>query len=633
MRETLSSLRKSAVYASLVAWRTRAFWLRVGLCFLLGAAFLVNDEAANYDVRFTVRGARTPDSRIVIIDISERDWSLLQDSSQLNMIRPQKEILVHNDGYFWNADIWQRLLANILVQKPAAVGVAFYFADMRASQLTETQRVVFSDPRLAWGAEVDAAGRPLVPEMSATYNARAGVKSLRVDDDGIVRRFSSTLVKLPALPLVISQLSDPSKRESKQNSWQTPSLINFIGPAGTFPTIGFREILEGRLDPDELQGKIVLIGSRSNPLDQMQTPLGRMSRVEILANATDNVLGSKWILRAPYIVYLIGLIALMLLSTWILTNYPQSVALILFVWIGTLWTALSAWTFDSFYVWIPVLSPVLQLGFTYIIFLSYQLSQNEQRTWRLEQERMYIREIEELKSNFVSMMSHDLKTPIAKIQAIVDRMLLVATGEMTDDLKSLRRSSDDLQRYIQSILQVTRIEAQDFRIKKEVVDINETIEKVVTGLAPLAFEKRIRTEQNLEPMFSIEADSTLIQEVIHNLIENAIKYTPTNGTVKITSQEKDDNVFVIVEDTGVGIAPEDQDKIWEKFTRGKNLEFDAKGSGLGLYLVKYFVELHGGRVFLESQPNVGTKIGFSIPVAQESAADSEDVAREEGVTA
>ena len=120
-------------------------------------------------------------------------------------------------------------------------------------------------------------------------------------------------------------------------------------------------------------------------------------------------------------------------------------------------------------------------------------------------------------------------------------------------------------------------------------------------------------------MFSIEADTTLIQEVIHNLIENAIKYTPAGGRVTVTSQEKDDNVIVMVEDTGPGIHPEDQKEIWGKFTRGKNQSMEIKGTGLGLYLVKYFVELHSGKTFLESTPDVGTKIGFSIPIADETS--------------
>ncbi|MCM2281148.1 MAG: CHASE2 and HATPase_c domain-containing protein [Bdellovibrionaceae bacterium] len=621
MRKHLPALRKSAHYASLLAWRTRAFWLRAFVCFLVGAALLVLDEAENYDLRFQIRGARTPDPRVVIIDLPERDWTALHDSATRNLIRPLKEIMTFSDSFFWTPELWQRLLKTLLAQDPKAVGIALYFGDaMQPSTMTHEQRVLFTDPRLVWGADLDAAGRALVPDLATTYGATAAIKNVREDDDGIVRRFSSSLVRIPGMPLQLARLAtrSDSRLGAGENRWESPQLINFMGPAETFVTLNVRDVLEGRVPLELLRDKVILIGSSSNPSDQMQTPLGRMSRTEILANITDNVLVGKAIRRAPDFVYLIGLFALMLFSVLLLSNYPQTVALIFFVWAGTLIAAISAWTFDSYYVWLPVLSPLLQLGFTYIIFLSYQLSQNEQKTWRLEQERRYLLEIEQLKNNFVSMMSHDLKTPIAKIQGIVDRLLLSAPADIAFDLRSLRRSSDDLHRYIQSILQVTRVEAKDFQISKDVLDINEQIEKVIIRLAPLAQEKRILLRQNLEPMFSIEADPTLIQEVILNLIENAIKYTPPEGSVTITSQEKDDNIYVIVEDTGVGIAPEDQERVWGKFTRGRNLEFDAKGTGLGLYLVKYFVELHGGRVFLESAPGAGTKIGFSIPVASDS---------------
>ncbi len=625
MRHHLSDLKKTAYYASLVAWRTRAFWLRALLCFSIGATFLMLDEANNYDMRFQIRSARVPDPRVVIIDIPERDWTALHGAETRNLIRPLKEIMNFNDSFFWAPELWEQLLATALEQEPAAVGVALYFGDaMRTTDLTERQRGIFTDGRVVWGADLDAAGRALVPDIATTHGAAAAIKSVRADDDGTVRRFSSSLVRIPGMPLQLARVARGAA--ARDGRWDTPQLINFMGPSETFVTLNVRDVLERRVPLEILRGKIILIGSSTSPIDQLQTPVGRMSRAEALANITDNVLGDKSIRRAPDTAYLVGLFALMLFSAWLLSSYPQTVALILFVWAGTLVAALSAWAFDSHYVWVPVLSPLAQLGFTYIIFLSYQLAQNEQKTWRLEQERRYLIEIEKLKNNFVSMMSHDLKTPIAKIQGIVDRLLLNAPAEITPDLTALRRSSDDLHRYIRSILQVTRVEARDFKINKEVLDINEQIDKVVQRLAPLASEKRIRLNQSLEPMFSIEADPTLIQEVILNLIENAIKYTPAGGSVAITSLEQDDNVFVIVEDNGVGIAPEDRERVWGKFTRGRNMEFDAKGTGLGLYLVKYFVELHGGRVFLESDPRPGggTRIGFSVPVADEGASTAEN---------
>src|SRR5690606_4301770 len=116
----------------------------------------------------------------------------------------------------------------------------------------------------------------------------------------------------------------------------------------------------------------------------------------------------------------------------------------------------------------------------------------------------------------------------------------------------------------------------------------------------------------LEPLFSINCDKELVQQIILNILENAIKYSPENTTVEIQSKEEGDLVVVTVKDQGKGIKLEDQDMIWQKFSRLKGET--AEGTGLGLYLVKYFVEAHNGAVFMNSAENKGTTIGFKLPL-------------------
>src|SRR5690606_10376599 len=174
----------------------------------------------------------------------------------------------------------------------------------------------------------------------------------------------------------------------------------------------------------------------------------------------------------------------------------------------------------------------------YVVFLGYQLTLKENEAWRLEQEKKFFSEIEQLKNNFVSLISHDLKTPIAKIQAICDRLLAQpASADVHEGLERLRQESSVLHRYIQSILKMSRVESRDFKLNKEAADINEMIETVVSQLTPLIQQKHIHLELNLEPIFSIELDSLLIQEVILNLIENAVKYTPEKGSIEVSSRE------------------------------------------------------------------------------------------------
>ena len=635
MAAALSRIQKTVHYYALILWRTKALWLRALVCLSIGSALLLSDDVGNFDSRLQIRGPRPATSGVVIVDVSERDWNAYVEPETRNVIRPLKEVVTLSDAYFWNATVWEKLLSDVLGDEPSAIGVLFFFGEnVRTPQLSPRSRSVFTDPRIVWGADIDSAGRLLVPTFAETYSPNVGLRGVRADDDGEVRRFQSSMLQIPQLGARVAEIAkQTSQHPIAHRDFQTPTLILYNGPAEAFKVVNFRDVMEGRVDRAVFREKIVLIGSLSNPIEQMQTPLGRMSRTEVMANIVDNVVLNKTMTRLPTAFYFGLLVLLIFASMWVLASYPQSVALVFFIMTGIVWASFSAWAFDVLLIWIPVLAPTVQLGLTYIVFMSYRLALNEQRTWRLEQERKYLSEIEQLKTNFVSMMSHDLKTPIAKIQAICDRLLsAVPDSEIAPDLKSLRRSSDDLHRYIQSILQVTKVEAKDFKISKEVTDINEDIERVLTRIRPLADEKNIQIESRLEPMFSIEADTTLIQEVVLNLIENAIKYTPRGGRVTVTSREKDDNVEVVIEDTGPGIAVEEQQEIWGKFNRGRtqtNAVAGPSGTGLGLYLVKYFIELHGGRVFLTSQLGHGTAIGFSIPVAADTNESPETVETKE----
>jgi signal transduction histidine kinase len=164
------------------------------------------------------------------------------------------------------------------------------------------------------------------------------------------------------------------------------------------------------------------------------------------------------------------------------------------------------------------------------------------------------------------------------------------------------------------------VESRDFKLQKEAADINEIVEHAVERISSFANDKNIMIHLNLEPMFLVEFDSVLIHEVILNLIENALKYSPPNSNIFISSREVNDQVIVVIEDEGFGIAKEDQPRIFEKFYRSNQENSSIKGSGLGLYLVKYFIELHNGSIFLESAVGKGTKVTISLPTMDDSTA-------------
>lgn len=585
--------------------RSRGLVLRSLLCWAIGCVILLNDEVNSYDQRLQLRGDQSVSPQVVLITLQASDLDL-SDRLLGRSFGPLGEITDITDSFYWDAKLWEQLLRKVLVQNPEKVGVTLFFSEnLGPLKLSKEQKAVLTDRKVVWGTSTSLSERVNHPLLSDDLRSNVGSINLLRDEDGVIRRF---------LPLGTDLISRMTERPYPKPG---SKFINYRSSRGKFLEFSLRDVLDDRVPPNALTGKYILIGPESNSSTQYLTPLGASLRHEIFAQILDNTLEERWIYRASNWVYMLLLFVLMILSVSVITGYPQTVALVFMLWLATLTAAISAWVFDLFYIWIPAVSPAMQLVTTWVVFIGYQANKIERRNWQLQQEQIYLAELEQLKNNFVSLISHDLKTPIAKIQAIVDRLLTDPNAQqILGDLKSLRISSDELNRYIQSILKVLRVESRDFQLNKEVGDINDTIVEALEQLMPLADEKKIQVQSDLEPMFSIEVDFTLMREVLINLLENAIKYTPVGGKISISSQEVGNKVWVEITDTGEGIPPEEVANVWGKFVRGKDQDLKTKGTGLGLYLVKYFIELHGGEVYLESELKKGTKVSFSLPIEE-----------------
>lgn len=593
-------------------WNNKGFWLRILFCWAVGSTFPFFDEMKQYDLRFQMRGPQPHSPKIVMVNFDQEDWSGWHGQNN-NLIRSLKEFSVISDSYFWRPQTWNMFLAKILAQSPRSIGVTFYFSP----QLMKPEENLrsLSDPRVIWAGQLDNEGRPALPLMANSYGYNVALVDFREDEDRVLRRFSSPLAPLPHMGLKLAESEVGASIEELNSFLGETKLINFRGKGNAFESVNALDVLQEKVPKDFFKDKIVLVGSNSVQAHQYQTPMGRMNRAEVLAQIVDNAINKRWVDRLSPLLCSVYLLVILLIAVGMMVTYPQAVAFVFLVWLCLGATSLSIWVFDSFYFWIPAFSPLALALLTYVVFLAYQLSQKENQTWRLEQEKQLVHEIEQLRNNFVSLISHDLKTPIAKIQAICDRLL---SGQVADEVKeglqSLRKESSELHRYIQSILHISRLESGPVQVRKDAVDLNDLVENVITQLKPLVADKKQRLEAKLEPMFSIEVDGVMIQEVILNLIENAMKYTPEGGQIQVQTQEVDDKVIFAVRDNGQGIPKEDQEHLFKKFFRGQAQLSQIKGTGLGLFLVKYFIELHGGEVFLESDVGKGTRVGFTLPL-------------------
>ncbi len=588
-------------------YRRQGLILRILVCWALGSLAMLNDEKNNFDTRFKIRGMQNLNSQIVLLNLKPNDLSRYYDPRVQNLLN-LNQTQDFSESFFWDPLLWRQILETLLKQKPQAIGVTLFFGqDFQNMLFTDEETQVFFHPQVYWASQLGTYDQSLTSVLARNDYASSGLIHLIPDEDGQIRKILSNPSEIPSLPEKLSGKVFPPGNLSQ--------FINFRGSQNLFPTLNIVDLLSGDLPSDYLKDKIVIIGAHQNSINPYLTPVGPLSRAEIVAQVTDNLIHNRWIKKYPSVVYAFYCLLIVILAVLIISYYPQSVAFFFYCWLALLTVCLSIWFFDVLNVWFPAASTLFLLITVWIVFVGYQASKIERRNYMLEQEQKYLQELEQLKSNFVSLISHDLKTPLAKIQGVLDRIKTSAQStELNDDISSLEDSTEELNHYIQSILKVMRVESRDFQIETVSTDLNEIIEQVLVSLKPLADLKKIEIQSQLDPLFLVDLDPTLIREVVHNLIENAIKYSAENKVIDVKSFESETEIGFFVQDYGEGIPPEEVPLVWGKFVRGQGQSHRSKGSGLGLYLVKYFVELHGGRVTLQSELGQGTQVGFYLPL-------------------
>ncbi len=233
------------------------------------------------------------------------------------------------------------------------------------------------------------------------------------------------------------------------------------------------------------------------------------------------------------------------------------------------------------------------------------------------------KEISQMKNDFVSHVSHELKTPLASITAYSE---MLAEGEAEDEetrkefCTIIQKQAHRLNRLIEDILNISRIESGLIKVDKKPQSLMLLIEEQLQMIKGYAEEKNIKIVGQQPIVFDqVNVDRDMMAQVIVNLLSNAVKYTPAGGTVTVSTEvdEIARTARVTVTDTGVGIPEEEIDYVFDKFYRVDANKAQAKGTGLGLNLVKQIVEkVHNGKVFVTSKPGQGSTFGFELPLAK-----------------
>jgi PAS domain S-box-containing protein len=230
-------------------------------------------------------------------------------------------------------------------------------------------------------------------------------------------------------------------------------------------------------------------------------------------------------------------------------------------------------------------------------------------------------ELEQLRADLSAMVYHDLRGPLQAINtslATLRRLLAGADDEMVRDLIEIAgRSTRQLARMVESLLDIQRLEAGQAVLDSKTTSLYHLLATAIQLVEPLAAEaeQTLRLDIN-DDMPALSLDSDMILRVITNLIENAVKYTPSSGTIHIGATQVDDTIHISVADSGPGIPTTMQRHIFDKFSRIRHTDA-PKGIGLGLAFCRLAVEAHGGRIWVESEPGQGSTFIFALPLTQQ----------------
>jgi len=581
--------------------------VRIALALLLVSVPLPSFDQWLYDHVFQLQPKQVQKPAYVLVRVSEGKLSnLLEKEYQNNELS-----LALPDGTrpIWRKAFYESLISRLNQHSPKLIVFTTFF-DWVDPKTTPPQ----SQTPILFSSLIDEEGKLVPPPPRLAPDAHFGFNNLFPDNDNVLRQ--SPLIYSSGKSLALKAY-EFLKGSAPPVDLTQPIHIFFKGPAGTFPSLDAWDVFENTTDLALLRDQVVLIGREGSPSHDVETPFGKMSRLEIQGNIVRTFLESKQIQILSSPIQLLASFLTVVGAIGIILYFPLSVAWLLLMLFASVLVMLSYMSLIWFKAWWGLANPLFCILGTHLLLIGFKIGRQEEKQWRIQEESKYLKEMDEFKNNFVSLFSHDLKTPIAKIKAILDRLQSENPSldpSVRQGLSGVERANNELARLISDILRITKMESMPIEPAKEVVDINRLVESAIQRLSFLFEEKEIKLVANLEPLFAMEGDPQLLLEVITNLLENAVKYSPSKSQVVIQTQETDHQVRVSVRDEGPGIPEEELPRVTSKFYRGKSVDKSTRGSGLGLYLAKYFVELHRGTLHLTSEPGRGTEVSFTLPI-------------------
>ena len=395
----------------------------------------------------------------------------------------------------------------------------------------------------------------------------------------------------------------------------------------------FSDVLKGNIPADALKGKIVLVGtlSKDDSSDFALTPYSKNAfaspRLVVHANILDSIIHDDGIIRvATWANWLTTFSVTAFVLWWVLNSTPlygvfSTLSLILSVLV------MGQLLFQVKGLWLRESQPLVGIFVGYYLVVPYRLIREYKKRWDYQKKNEILTQVEEMKINFMYLVTHDLKTPVARIQGLAEVLLRKSADRLLErdkeTLGNIMQATDELNHFITSILELSKVESNRLQLSFESKDINQLIERSVDGFKAQARARKTQLVTNLDPLFPVRIDAGLIFKVINNLIDNALKYSPPGSKVTIESREEGEWIEISVRDQGIGMSAHEMENLFTRFYRAKNDTTTViTGTGLGLYLTKYFIEAHGGRVEVASKQGEGSVFKIRLPITGSPAVAS-----------
>lgn len=601
--------------------------LALGIAVLLSQFNLDYLESWTYDLRMQSKRPTPPSGHVVTVAI---------DPQTVEELKRDPNAMDH-----------VRLLGRLAAARPRAV---VYINPPNEIDGTFEEMKLFADSALQLNQFIVAANRLPIKGQEEQLKLDAPLDRLTVlpgpktsdqkifAKDDVTRRLIFSYHGAPSLHALIASSYNGLRYDDLHAMQDFRGIFDFLGtyqafidfrPSGTYRPVSFAQVLNGNFKAEDFRDKVVFVGADTviSSADYIRTPYSRevvaMSTLEMHANMTDTLILNSAPRKGPDWLDLLLTSLISILTVYVVLSVRPARGLLILMATMISFAVVAYVSFAGLGFWIGMAHPLLSIFICYYFFIPYRLIMENRRSWEYYQRNRLLTQVEELKSNFLRMMSHDLKTPLARIQGMADMVMADASQlspSQKEALATINRSSEELSEFIGSILSLGRIESKEIKLQLHSRDVNTLLADVIKKSEYLAAKKGIKVIPEFEPLFSIKLDEDLIRQVFTNLIENAIKYSPENSKILVSTEEINGHIVIQVADQGIGIPDEELGHVFEKFYRSNEVKNSpVKGSGLGLYLSRYFVELHRGRISVESEMGKGSTFTVELPMSLENS--------------